>query len=169
MTYGNRRDPLGCAAVLSFDDGQSFDYANRVMVSWTATNGAFGVVQFDIATAGFIEGMRIASLAAVHQRPVAIHSWGSVVSALAGLHLALVTPNCAMTEYSFMEHPLNDRLAVEPLRPEDGLVAAPRTPGLGVQFDEALLDEFPYTPSRNTMISTDETDIRLTANKRPCP
>jgi len=128
---------------------------------------AFGVVQFDIATAGFTEGMRIGNLAAVHQRPVAIHSWGSVVSALAGLHLSLVLPNCAMTEYTFMDHPLNDRLAVEPLRPKDGFVSAPRTPGLGVKFDDALLEEFPYTPSRNTMISTDETDIRLTTGKRP--
>jgi L-alanine-DL-glutamate epimerase-like enolase superfamily enzyme len=93
---------------------------------------------------------------------VAIHSWGSIVSALAGLHLALVMPNCAMTEYTFMDHPLNDRLSVERIRPKDGHIAAPTTPGLGVKFDEALLDEFPYVPSPNTMISTDETDFRLT-------
>lgn len=53
---------------------------------------AFDVVQFDIATSGFTEGMRIANLAAVHQKPIAIHSWGTIVSMLAGLHLALVLP-----------------------------------------------------------------------------
>jgi L-alanine-DL-glutamate epimerase-like enolase superfamily enzyme len=123
---------------------------------------AFGIVQFDNSTSGFTEGLRIGSLAAVHQRPVAIHSWGSIVSALAGLHLALVMPNCAITEYGFMDHPLNDRLSVEPVRPKDGCLEAPRAPGLGVRFDDALLAEFPYVPSANTMISTAETDIRLT-------
>ena len=124
--------------------------------------GAFGVVQFDIATAGFTEGRRIASLAATYRKPVAVHSWGTIVSALAGLHLALVTPNCAMTEYCFMDHPLNDRLSVDPVRPEDGHLRAPDGPGLGVAFDDKLIDEFHYEPSPNTMVSVHETDIRLT-------
>lgn len=123
---------------------------------------ALGIVQFDIATSGFTEGMKIASLAALHQRPMAPHSWGSIVSAMAGLHLALVTPNCAITEYSFMDHPLNDRLSVEPIRPKNGYLEAPQTPGLGVKFDEALLEEFPYVPTPNTMISAEEADIQLT-------
>ncbi len=124
---------------------------------------AFGIVQFDNSTSGFTEGLRIASLAAIHHRPVAIHSWGSIVSALAALHLSLVIPNCAMTEYSFMDHPLNDLLATEPIRPVDGYVAAPKTAGLGVHFDESLLNVFPYVPSPNTMISADERDIQLTS------
>jgi len=124
--------------------------------------GAFGLVQFDIATSGFTEGTRIASLAALHQRPMAPHSWGSIVSAMAGLHFALVTPNCAITEYSFMDQPLNDRLSVEPIRPKNGYLDAPKTPGLGVKFDEALLEECPYVPTPNTMVSADEADIQLT-------
>jgi L-alanine-DL-glutamate epimerase-like enolase superfamily enzyme len=122
---------------------------------------AFGVVQFDNSTSGFTEGLRIASLAAVHQRPVAIHSWGSIVSAMTGLHMALVIPNCAITEYTFMDHPLNDLLSVEPIRPKNGYVDAPKTPGLGVKFDESLLKAYPYVPSPNTMISSAESDIQL--------
>ena len=74
--------------------------------------GAFDIVQFDIATSGFTEGARIASLAAVHEKPVAIHSWGTLVTIMAGIHFGLVTPNCAITEFNFTEHPLNDLLAV---------------------------------------------------------
>ncbi len=122
---------------------------------------AFGIVQFDAATSGFTEGLRIASLAAVHHKPIAIHSWGSVVSALAGLHLSLVIPNCAITEYSFMDHPLNDLLAMDPLRLVNGYVAAPKTPGLGVDFDESLLSVYPYVPTPNSMISVNEQDIQL--------
>jgi L-alanine-DL-glutamate epimerase-like enolase superfamily enzyme len=122
---------------------------------------AFGVVQFDNSTSGFTEGIRIANLAAVHQRPVAIHSWGSIVSAMTGLHLALVLPNCAITEYGFMDHPLNDLLSVEPIRPKNGYIHAPKGPGLGVKFDDSLLKKYAYVPSPNTMISADESDIQL--------
>jgi L-alanine-DL-glutamate epimerase-like enolase superfamily enzyme len=123
--------------------------------------GAFDVVQFDIATAGFTEGRRIASLAAVHEKPVAIHSWGTVVSILAGVHFGLATPNCAITEYNFTEHPFNDLLSIEPLRPKGGYIYAPGSPGLGVRFDEALLEKFPYKATRNTMILTEERDLAL--------
>jgi L-alanine-DL-glutamate epimerase-like enolase superfamily enzyme len=124
-------------------------------------NEAFGMLQFDIATSGFTEGTRIASLAAQYNRPVAIHSWGTIVSALAGIHLSLTLPNCAITEYCFMDHPFNDRLSVEPLRPAAGYFTVPQAPGLGVTFDEALAKEYPYKPGVNTMISTEEKDILL--------
>lgn len=123
--------------------------------------GAFDVVQFDIATTGFTEGARIATLAAVHEKPVAVHSWGTLVSIMAGVHFGLVTPNCAITEYNFTEHPLNDLLAVRSVRPQDGHIAAPETPGLGVTFDPVLVERFPYTATRNTMMSTEERDLAL--------
>ena len=75
--------------------------------------------------------------------------------------MGLATPNCAITEYCFMDHPLNDRLSVAPVRPTDGYLSAPAWPGLGVQFDDALLAEFPYQPGPNTMINASEKNIRL--------
>ena len=36
----------------------------------------FDILQFDIATSGFTEGRRICDLAYIHNKPVAIHSWG---------------------------------------------------------------------------------------------
>lgn len=123
--------------------------------------GAFDVVQFDIATAGFTEGRRIASLAALHEKPIAIHSWGTCVSILAGVHFGLATPNCAITEYNFTEHPFNDLLSVQPVRPRDGHIDAPDLPGLGVRFDDSLLEKFPYTPGKNTMMLAEEKDLAL--------
>ena len=125
------------------------------------TRGAFDVVQFDIATSGFTEGTRIASLAAVHEKPLAIHSWGTLVTIMAGVHFGLVTPNCAITEHNFTEHPLNELLAVQSVRPRDGHIAAPEAPGLGVKLDPTLLERFPYTAGRNTMMSTAEKDLAL--------
>ncbi len=47
---------------------------------------------------------------------MAIHTWGLIVSALAGLHLALALPSCAITAYGFMDRPLNQvtALSVKP-------------------------------------------------------
>jgi D-galactarolactone cycloisomerase len=123
---------------------------------------AFGIETFDCSTSGFTDGLRITNLAEVHHRPAAIHSWGSVVSALTGLQLALVMPSCAITEYGFMDHPLNDLPSVEPLRPKDGYFEAPTTSVLGLQFDDGRLQKHPYVATQNTMVSADEADIRLT-------
>ena len=125
------------------------------------TRGAFDIVQFDIATSGFTEGTRIASLAAVHEKPLAIHSWGTLVTIMAGVHFGLVTPNCAITEYNFTEHPLNELLATQSVRPREGHIGAPDAPGLGVKLDPTLLERFPYTAGRNTMMSTAEKDLAL--------
>ena len=81
---------------------------------------------------------------------------------MAGIHMAIATANVAITEYCFMDHPLNERLAPAPLDISGGRVAAPEAPGLGVVFDESLASEFPYLPGDNTMILTDQTDMRLT-------
>jgi L-alanine-DL-glutamate epimerase-like enolase superfamily enzyme len=100
-------------------------------------------------------------MAEAYQKPVAIHSWGTVVSALAGIHLALASPGCAMTEYCFMDHPLNDLLAIEPVRPNEGHFLAPQTCGLGVKLSQDVISRFTYKPGVNTMISTEEKGLRL--------
>jgi D-galactarolactone cycloisomerase len=123
--------------------------------------GAFDILQFDIATAAFTEGTRIGHLAAVFGLPVALHSWGTIVSIMAGVHLALVMPNCAITEYNFTEHPLNDLLLAEPVKIVDGHIKAPQTPGLGLKFDPAWVEKYPYEATPNTLTLVDETDIQL--------
>ena len=123
--------------------------------------GAFDILQFDIATAAFTEGLRIGNLAAVYGVPVALHSWGTIVSIMAGIHMALVMPNCAITEYNFTQHPLNDLLLAQPIRVEDGHVTAPETPGLGLKFDPDWVKRYPYEPTPNTLTLVDDKDIQL--------
>lgn len=123
--------------------------------------GAFDILQFDIATAAFTEGTRIGHLAAVYGLPVALHSWGTIVSIMAGVHLALVMPNCAITEFNFTQHPLNDLLLAEPIRIEDGHIAAPTVPGLGLRFDPAWVKQYPYQTTLNTLTLVEEKDIQL--------
>ena len=122
----------------------------------------FDVLQFDIAASGFTEGRRICDLAYIYNKPVAIHSWGSAISIMAGIHFALTIPNSAYTEYCFMDHPINKYLFEnEKIIITDGYVDAPKNYGLGVKFDENLISRFPYKEKINTMILTSNNDIKL--------
>jgi hypothetical protein len=38
FTWGNRRAPFGAAAMLSRDDGRTWDYGQRVSLAWDAPN-----------------------------------------------------------------------------------------------------------------------------------
>jgi len=42
FTWGNRRSPFGAAAMLSHDEGQTWDYPHRVSLAWDAPNGNCG-------------------------------------------------------------------------------------------------------------------------------
>jgi len=42
LVHGNRREPLGVGAVLSPDNGHTWDYAHRVMLGWDSLSGDCG-------------------------------------------------------------------------------------------------------------------------------
>ncbi len=126
-------------------------------------SSVFDVLQFDIATSGFTEGRRIADLAYINNKPIAIHSWGSAISIMAGIHFGLTIPNSAFTEYCFMDHPINNYLFKnKKINIKNGYVEKPNCYGLGVKFDKDLIKKFPYKEKINTMISTNNNDISLT-------
>ena len=122
----------------------------------------FDILQFDIATSGFTEGRRICDLAYIHNKPVAIHSWGSAISIMAGIHFGLTVPNVAFTEYCFMNHPINRELFEnKKIQISNGETPKPKCNGLGVKFQDILSKKFPYKEKINTMISTDNYNIKL--------
>ena len=122
----------------------------------------FDILQFDIATSGFTEGRRICDLAYIHNKPVAIHSWGSAISIMAGIHFGLTVPNVAFTEYCFMDHPINRELFEnKKIQISNGETPKPKCNGLGVKFEDILSKKFPYKEKINTMISTDNYNIKL--------
>ena len=122
----------------------------------------FDILQFDIATSGFIEGRRICDLAYIYNKPVAIHSWGSAISIMAGIHLGLTVPNVAFTEYCFMDHPINKELFEnKKIKIINGCTPKPNSHGLGVLFKDVLSKKFQYKEKINTMISTSNDEIKL--------
>ncbi len=120
------------------------------------------ILQFDIATSGFTEGRRICDLAYIHNKPVAIHSWGSAISIMAGIHFGLTVPNVAFTEYCFMDHPINKELfETKKIKISNGYTPKPNCYGLGVHFKDILSKKFTYKKKLNTMIATNDDEIKL--------
>jgi D-galactarolactone cycloisomerase len=105
---------------------------------------AVDVLQPDLAICGGItEGMRIAQLAASYQLALAPHLWGSAISFAAGLHLAFANPAAIILEYSLGANPLLHDLVAEPVATvENGRIAAPTRPGLGITLRPEVVEQY---------------------------
>jgi L-alanine-DL-glutamate epimerase-like enolase superfamily enzyme len=106
----------------------------------------FDVVQPDCTSVGGIsEAKRVADLASAWNLTCAPHiacSSGTGIGLAAGLHLVLACTNAPLVEYDPYGGPGWEGLLVEPLTLEDGFLAAPDRPGLGIELDPEALEHF---------------------------
>lgn len=115
------------------------------------SNQCVDIAQPDICAAGGLtETKRIATLARAFQTNVLPHSWGTGIAFAAGLHLVstldpvpgrLRMPDM-MLEMDRSENALRDNLTYPQFQAEDGYVAVPNAPGLGVDVDLDQLARF---------------------------
>ena len=99
------------------------------------------LVQPDVTRCGGItETLRIGELARAHGRETVPHAWKSGIIKAASLHCNAVLPDGIWQEYCVADTPINTSLTVQRLPiQEDGCVAVPSAPGLGVDLDEDVL------------------------------
>lgn len=98
--------------------------------------GAFDVVKQDLAwTGGFTEFVKVASLADQHELPVAPHNCHGPVAAMATVHASAAIPNLYLMESirSFSRGFFADLVDTPPVV-EDGYIAVPERPGLGLSL-----------------------------------
>ncbi|MCY4539711.1 MAG: mandelate racemase/muconate lactonizing enzyme family protein [Chloroflexi bacterium] len=115
------------------------------------SNQCVDIAQPDICGAGGLtETKRIATLARAFQTNVLPHSWGTGIAFAAGLHLVstldplpgrLRMPDM-MLEMDRSENALRDNLTSPQFQVEDGYVAVPKAPGLGVDVNPEQLARF---------------------------
>jgi len=106
--------------------------------------GAASILQPALGRAGGLwEARKIAAMAEVYNAQVAPHLYAGPVEWAANIHLAVSIPNILMCET--IETTFHDRLIGGAIRVENGFVAAPQAPGLGIEVDEALARAHPYT------------------------
>ncbi|MEX0368583.1 MAG: mandelate racemase/muconate lactonizing enzyme family protein [Ruegeria sp.] len=106
--------------------------------------GAAEILQPALGRAGGIwEMKKVAAMAEVFNAQMAPHLYAGPVEWAANIHLAASIPNILLLES--IETPFHDALIRGSIRVENGFVAPPETPGLGIEVDEDLARAHPYT------------------------
>ncbi|MEO0358767.1 MAG: mandelate racemase/muconate lactonizing enzyme family protein [Pseudomonadota bacterium] len=107
-------------------------------------SGAATILQPALGRAGGIwEAKKIATLAEVYNAQMAPHLYAGPVEWAANVHFAVSIPNLLMAET--IETPFHNDLIGGAIQVEDGFVAPPTAPGLGIELDEALAAAHPWT------------------------
>jgi L-alanine-DL-glutamate epimerase-like enolase superfamily enzyme len=115
--------------------------------------GALNVLQPDVGrVGGLTEARRVAQLAADHDLMVVPHGWKTGITVAATSHLAAVTPQLPFFEFvppDLAESRLRRELVRDELTlGDDGLLALPQRPGLGIELDRDALAEFSEAAAR---------------------
>lgn len=116
------------------------------------TRGALDIVQPDVTKVGGIsEQRRIAWLADDFGVKYIAHGWNTAVGLAADLQLAAAIPSSDLVEF-IGGSPYVDGLVSEPfVLDEEGYLAIPDAPGLGMSFDREKLAQ--YTPDPTILFS----------------
>lgn len=102
---------------------------------------AADILNPDVACVGGILELReIAAMAETFLVAMSPHNYNSTTVALAStVHASATMPNFIITEYFLPLVEFGDRICQNQLRPKNGYIDLPTTPGLGVELDEAAL------------------------------
>jgi L-rhamnonate dehydratase len=104
--------------------------------------GGVEIVQPDVTRAGGIsECLRIADYAHRRGRRCVLHAWSTGIIKAATLHVLAAMEEAEYMEYCVQTTDLNQRLVAERFPLVDGQVAIPERPGLGIELDEAVVQE----------------------------
>lgn len=97
------------------------------------------------ACGGILELKEIAAMAEPYMVAMAPHNYNSTTVGLAAtLQVCAAIPNFLITEYFVNFTDCGDAISRTPIRVEDGFIALPTAPGLGIDLDEEALARFPY-------------------------
>jgi L-rhamnonate dehydratase len=105
--------------------------------------GGVDVLQPDLTRCGgFTVARKIVHMAERANRLVIPHSWSSDLLTAASLHLTAFQRRAEFVEFSTSQGPLSRMLVKEPLRMRDGFLAVPEGPGLGVEVNDAVIEQY---------------------------
>jgi D-galactarolactone cycloisomerase len=113
--------------------------------------GAVDIAQPDVGSCGGISAARhIAALAQAHGVQVNPHVWGSAIAQAASLQLLAALPVVhhslfaqePIFEFDRSSHPFRVQLVKTPIQQASGWVQIPSGPGLGVEVDRSVLENY---------------------------
>jgi galactonate dehydratase len=107
---------------------------------------AADIINPDICNVGgLLELREIAAMAEAHCVAVAPHGNNSTTVGLAAsLQVAACIPNFLIMEYPMGWERVANEIAANPFKVEQGAIALPTAPGIGIELDEDALAKYPY-------------------------
>jgi D-galactarolactone cycloisomerase len=115
------------------------------------TRRAMDIIQPDTCAAGGLsECKKIADMANAFGVRYLAHVWGTGIGLSAALHLLVVIPDNPprhtsrqpLLEFDRSEHPFRQAVLKTPIEHDNGIVAVPTGPGLGIEINRAVLKRF---------------------------
>jgi L-rhamnonate dehydratase len=101
------------------------------------------VLQPDLTRCGgFTVARKIVHMAERANVLVIPHSWSSDLLTAASLHLNAFQRRAVLVEFNTSQGPLSREMVKEPLRMQDGYLAVPSGPGLGVEVNEQTIERY---------------------------
>lgn len=118
---------------------ESTDWGFQLLIE----RGGVDVLQPDLSRCGgFTVARKIVHMAERANRQVIPHSWSSDLLTAASLHLTAFQRRAEFVEFNTSQGPLSRQLVKEPLRLEDGYLAVPNGPGLGLEVNDAIIEKY---------------------------
>jgi len=102
---------------------------------------------------GFTVARKIAHMAERANILVMPHSWSSDLLTAASLHLNAFQPRAVFIGFNTSQGPLNREMVKEPPHMQDGYLAVPRGPGIGVEVNEQVIEKYRIALPRRAQAS----------------
>jgi 2-dehydro-3-deoxyphosphogalactonate aldolase len=111
--------------------------------------GAAAILQMNLGrVGGLLEAKKIAGMAEVDHVQIAPHLYCGPVVGAANIQLATCSPNFLILESIERWDGFHSRILRKPVRWQDGYVIPSSEPGLGVELNEEVIGNYPYTGDR---------------------
>ncbi|MFQ5407111.1 MAG: mandelate racemase/muconate lactonizing enzyme family protein [Anaerolineales bacterium] len=112
------------------------------------TKQAASILQMNLGrVGGILEAKKIAGMAEAHYAQIAPHMYNGPVIGAADIQIAACSPNFLIQEGIETWGGFHAEILKEPIQWEDGYIIPSAKPGLGVELDEAVAAQHPYTGS----------------------
>jgi galactonate dehydratase len=97
---------------------------------------------------GILEAKKIAGMAEAHYAQIAPHLYCGPIEGAANIQICACSPNFLIQESILTWGGFHAEILKQPIRWEEGYIIPPDGPGLGVELDEAVAEQHPYTGSK---------------------
>lgn len=136
---GYRQVSEAVATLIACGEQEATEWGFRQLIEVAKVD----VLQPDLTRCGgFTAARKIVHMAELANILVIPHSWSSDLLTAASLHLNAFQRRAVFVEFNTSQGPLSRAMVKEPLRLEEGCVAVPCGPGLGVEVNEKTIEQY---------------------------